>query len=96
MKHDEHKMQRGLKSRHMQMIALGTSVGTGLFYGSAATIELVGPGIIVSYLLAGAFIFFVMRMLGEMSVHEPVSGAFRYFANKYWNGFAGYRSGWNY
>ena len=96
MKHDEHKMQRGLKSRHMQMIALGTSVGTGLFYGSAATIELVGPGIIVSYLLAGAFIFFVMRMLGEMSVHEPVSGSFSYFANKYWNGFAGYLSGWNY
>ena len=58
MKHDEHKMQRGLKSRHMQMIALGTSVGTGLFYGSAATIELVGPGIIVSYLLAGTTGFY--------------------------------------
>ncbi len=96
MKNDEHKMKRGLKSRHMQMIALGTSVGTGLFYGSAATIELVGPGIIVSYLLAGAFIFFVMRMLGEMSVHEPVSGSFSYFSNKYWNGFAGYLAGWNY
>lgn len=93
---NKHKMQRGLKNRHMQMIALGASVGTGLFYGSAPTIKLVGPGIIASYLLAGIFIFFVMRFLGEMSVHEPVSGSFSYFADKYWNGFTGYLAGWNY
>lgn len=91
-----HHMRRSLKNRHMQMIALGTSIGTGLFYGSAPTIKLVGPGIILSYLLAGVFIFCVMRMLGEMSVHEPVSGSFSHFANKYWGHFAGYLSGWNY
>ena len=96
MDNNEHKMKRGLKSRHMQMIALGASVGTGLFYGSAPTIKLVGPGIILSYLLAGIFIFFVMRMLGEMSVREPVSGSFSYFADKYWHRFAGYLAGWNY
>lgn len=89
-------LKRGLKSRHMQMIALGASVGTGLFYGSAPTIKLVGPGIVLSYLLVGIFIFFLMRMLGEMSVREPVSSSFSYFAEKYWSPFVGYLSGWNY
>lgn len=89
-------MKRALKSRHVQMIALGASVGTGLFYGSAPTIKLVGPGIILSYLVTGIFIFFLMRMLGEMSVREPVSSSFSYFAEKYWSPFVGFLSGWNY
>ncbi|MEL1134616.1 amino acid permease [Desulfitobacterium sp. THU1] len=92
----ENGMHRGLKNRHIQMIALGGAIGTGLFYGSAATIELAGPAITFSYLIGGFAIFLIMRMLGEMSVDEPVSGSFSHFANKYWGEFPGFLSGWNY
>ena len=92
----ENKMQRGLKNRHLQMIALGTAVGTGLFYGSTATIALAGPSVSLSYLVGGIIIFFIVRMLGEMSVEEPVSGSFSYYASKYWGEFPGFLAGWNY
>jgi len=92
----KNKMQRGLKNRHLQMIALGTAVGTGLFYGSTATIALAGPAVSLSYLIAGIIIFFIVRMLGEMSVEEPVSGSFSYYASKYWGKFPGFLAGWNY
>ncbi|MBR4642991.1 MAG: amino acid permease [Selenomonadaceae bacterium] len=92
----ENKMQRGLKNRHLQMIALGTAVGTGLFYGSTATIALAGPAVSLSYLIGGIIIFLIVRMLGEMSVEEPVSGSFSYYASKYWGEFPGFLAGWNY
>lgn len=90
------QMKRGLKNRHLQMIALGGAIGTGLFYGSAPTIQLAGPAITLSYLIGGIVIFFIMRMLGEMAVEEPVSGSFSHYANKYWGAFPGFLSGWNY
>ena len=92
----EQKMNRGLKNRHLQMIALGTAVGTGLFYGSTATIALAGPAVSLSYLIGGLVVFLIVRMLGEMSVEEPVSGSFSYYANKYWGKFPGFFAGWNY
>jgi AAT family amino acid transporter len=91
-----HKLQRSLKNRHIQMIALGGAIGTGLFYGSGTTIKLVGPGISLSYIIGGVAIFFIMRALGEMSVDEPVSGSFSHYADRYWGDFAGFFSGWNY
>ena len=92
----EQKLNRGLKNRHLQMIALGTAVGTGLFYGSTSTIALAGPAVSLSYLIGGIVIFFIVRMLGEMSVEEPVSGSFCYYATKYWGKFPGFLAGWNY
>ena len=92
----QNKMNRGLKNRHLQMIALGTAVGTGLFYGSTATIAMAGPAVSLSYLIGGVIIFFIVRMLGEMSVQEPVSGSFSYYASKYWGAFPGFLAGWNY
>ena len=93
---ENQELKRGLKNRHIQLIALGGAIGTGLFYGSASTIGLVGPAVMLSYALGGFFIFLVMRCMGEMTVHTPVSGAFSTFAYKYWGDMAGFISGWNY
>lgn len=90
------KMQRGLSNRHLQMIALGGAIGTGLFLGSASAIEMAGPAIAVSYFIGGIIVFFLMRMLGEMCVSEPVTGSFSFFADKYWGKFPGFISGWSY
>lgn len=89
-------LARNLKNRHIQLIALGGAIGTGLFLGSADSIQLAGPAIILSYLIGGAIIYLIMRMLGEMSTEEPVAGAFSHFAYHYWGDFAGFLAGWNY
>jgi len=92
----QHTLHRGLKNRHIQLIALGGAIGTGLFLGIAQTIKLAGPSVLLGYAIAGAIAFFIMRQLGEMVVEEPVAGSFSHFANKYWGNFAGFISGWNY
>lgn len=90
------ELKRGLKNRHIQLIALGGAVGTGLFLGIAQTIQMTGPSVLLGYGIAGLIAFFIMRQLGEMVVEEPVAGSFSHFANKYWSPFAGFMSGWNY
>ncbi|WP_354570644.1 amino acid permease [Glaciihabitans sp. UYNi722] len=87
---------RSLSSRHVQFIALGGAIGSGLFYGSAQTIGLAGPGVLIGYLLGGGIVFIVMRALGEMAVAEPVSGSFSDYAHKYVGPFAGFAVGWTY
>jgi len=91
-----HTLQRGLSNRHVQLIALGGSVGTGLFLGTATTINMAGPSVLLGYALGGMIAFFIMRQLGEMVVEEPVAGSFSHFAYRYWGDFAGFLSGWNY
>lgn len=92
----EHHLSRGLKNRHIQLIALGGAVGTGLFLGVAQTIALAGPSVLLGYAVAGVIAFLIMRQLGEMVVEEPVAGSFSHFAHRYWGEFAGFLSGWNY
>jgi len=94
--HEDAGMQRKLRNRHIQLIALGGCIGSGLFYGSAEAIGLAGPSIILAYLVGGAAIFFVMRAVGEMSVRTPVAGAFTHHAYANWSDRAGFVSGWNY
>lgn len=93
---DSGQLKKGLKNRHIQLIALGGSIGTGLFLGVSQTIQLAGPAVILGYAIAGLIAFLMMRQLGEMIVHEPVSGSFSHFAYQYWGKFAGFMSGWNY
>lgn len=89
-------LHRGLQNRHIQLIALGGAVGTGLFLGSAPTIAMTGPSIILGYLIGGCIAFLLMRQLGEMVAEEPVAGSFSYFSHKYWGDYPGFLSGWNY
>ena len=89
------QLQRSLKNRHIQLIALGGAVGTGLFLGSAGALKSAGPSMILGYAICGFIAFMIMRQLGEMIVEEPVAGSFSHFAHKYWGAFAGFLSGWN-
>lgn len=87
---------RGLNARHIHFIALGSAIGTGLFYGSAGAIQAAGPSVLLVYLLGGIVVYFMLRALGEMAVALPVSGSFAEYARKYLGGWAGYITGWMY
>lgn len=89
-------LSRGLNMRHIQFIALGSAIGTGLFYGSATAIQKAGPAVILAYLLAGAAVYMVMRALGEMAVRHPVPGSFGQYAARYLGPFAGFVTGWTF
>lgn len=66
-------LRRGLNARHIRFMALGSAIGTGLFYGSAAAIQRAGPSVLLAYLIAGAAVYLMMRALGEMAaLHFPV------------------------
>ncbi len=89
-------LQRHLSARHIRFLALGSAIGTGLFYGSASAIQLAGPAVILAYILGGAAVYMVMRALGEMAVREPVAGSFGHYATENLGPFAGFVTGWTY
>lgn len=78
----EPTLHRGLHNRHIQLIALGGAIGTGLFLGIGPAIQMAGPAVLLGYGVAGIIAFLIMRQLGEMVVEEPVSGSFAHFAYK--------------
>ena len=89
------ELKRGLEARHIQMIALGGTIGVGLFMGSASTIQWTGPSVLLAYAISGIFIFFIMRAMGEMLYLEPSTGSFATFGYKYIHPFAGYLTAWS-
>ena len=89
-------LKRGLTARHIRFMALGSAIGTGLFYGSAAAIQMAGPAVLLAYLIGGAAVFMVMRALGEMAVRDPVSGSFGHYASTYLGPMSGFILGWTY
>ena len=93
---EEKQLTRGLKARHIELIALGGTIGVGLFMGSASTIKWAGPSVLLAYALAGIVMFFVMRIMGEMLFLEPVTGSFATYAHKYIHPLAGYLTAWCY
>ena len=88
-------MQRKLSSRHMQMIALGGTIGVGLFMGAGATIKWTGPSVLIAYIIAGLFLYMIMRALGEMLYIDPATGSFAKFASEYMHPIFGYLTAWS-
>lgn len=91
------KLKRSLKSRHMNMIALGGSIGTGLFVAGGEVVSTAGPGgALVAYGFIGIMVYFLMTSLGEMATYLPVPGSFSTYASRYVDPAFGFALGWNY
>lgn len=90
-------IQRGLKDRHISMIAIGGCIGTGLFMTSGGAIHSAGAlGALIAYAIIGAMVFFLMTSLGEMATYLPVSGSFSTYATRFVDPSLGFALGWNY
>ncbi|MCM0582462.1 amino acid permease [Weissella diestrammenae] len=90
------QMNRGLTSRHVSMIALGGTIGTGLFLGAGHSIATAGPAIVLIYMIVGMFMFWMMRALGELILSDPNNPTFINYIEKYLGARAGYVMGWTY
>ena len=90
------ELEKGLRQRHLTMIAIGGVIGAGLFVGSGVVINDVGPAAFLTYALTGVLIVLVMRMLGEMAASHPSTGSFADYARTALGGWAGFAVGWLY
>src|SRR5579875_3068544 len=88
--------KQGLSNRQIQMIAIGGAIGTGLFLGAGARLQMAGPALALVYLVCGIFSFFILRALGELVLHRPSSGSFVSYAREFLGEKAAYVAGWMY
>ncbi|TQF65523.1 amino acid permease [Rhodococcus spelaei] len=93
---DTSHLGHGLKVRHLTMMGLGSAIGAGLFLGTGVGIAKAGPAVLISYMIAGLIVIFVMRMLGEMGAAIPASGSFSHYARIGIGEWAGFVMGWLY
>jgi D-serine/D-alanine/glycine transporter len=92
----EEKLMRGLKNRHVQLIAIGGAIGTGLFLGAGKSIHLAGPSILFAYIITGAICFLIMRALGELLLTNLNYHSFVDFVRDYLGNMAAFITGWTY
>ena len=93
----QHEVKRSLQTRHLSMIALGGSIGTGLFVASGSAISTAGPGgALLAYVGIGIMVYFLMTSLGEMATYLPVSGSFSTYSTRFVDPALGFAMGWNY
>jgi len=94
---DENMLFRKLKNRHLNLIAIGGAIGTGLFFASGNAISDAGPGgALVAYIVMGTMVYFLMTSLGEMATQVPLSGSFQTYSNKFVDPAFGFTVGWCY
>lgn len=97
MSNENQDLKRGLKARHLNMIALGGSIGTGIFLAMGDTLHQAGPGgALLAYGLIGVMVYFLITSLGEMATYMPISGSFSSYATKFIDPALGFALGWNY
>jgi len=93
---NQQELRRGLKERHVQLIAIGGSIGVGLFLGSSAAIQAAGPSLLITYFIGGIVVFCLLRALGEVAVAIPIAGSFSAHAHRFLGPITGYLTGWTY
>ncbi|UQS82253.1 amino acid permease [Bombilactobacillus folatiphilus] len=93
--YSERQLKRSLSGGQMQMIALGGTIGVGLFMGSTSTIKWTGPSVLLAYAFVGILLYLVMRALGEMIFINPTTGSFADYATTYIHPLAGYLTKWS-